>query len=378
MFKPAWRTHLTTLHRWTGLTVGVVILMMALTGAVNLFRPTLEPAVDHEFMSVPACTGRAPLETLTANARAAHSGGELDYVRLLRAEDGASRIPTARIRFNDQVFVYLDPCTGAALGVRHRYGGLLASVEQLHILRYGADRSDITPISATIFAVVLVMGGVALWWPTRGRRLRDALRSPMSVPAGRARNLQWHKVLGVFSGLVLLSLVLTALPLSFDWYRDGLYLVTGSAKPAKPPQSKVPASGAPPLTIGAIWEKAQQVVPNWSEVLIHYHARPKAPYDMYIIEQGAPHVNARTMLYLDAYSGAVLRHTLYAQSSAGHKLYFWTISYHTGQWGGWPVKLVFLAAVLCVPVLAYTGITNWLRRNTYFKDTFTLLTLSRK
>ena len=30
--------------------------------------------------------------------------------------------------------------------------------------------------------------------------------------------------------------------------------------------------------------------------------------------------------------------------------------------GGWPVQLILLAGVLCVPVLAYTGITSWLRR----------------
>src|SRR5438067_7919735 len=140
MFK-AWRNPFITLHRWTGLTVGLLIVLIALTGAINLFRPTLEPVLDRDVLSVPACTYRASVESLTANARAAHSGGELDYVRLIRPDENAARIPSARIRFNDQVFVFLNPCTGEVLAERHRYGGLLARIEQLHILRYGDERS---------------------------------------------------------------------------------------------------------------------------------------------------------------------------------------------------------------------------------------------
>ena len=356
------RIRVLQLHRWAGLTIGLVILMVAVTGAINLFRPTLEPLVDRDLLSVPACADSVSIATMTANARAAHQGAELDYVRLARAREGAQRIPVARIRFTDQVFVFLNPCTGEALGERHRYGGFLASVEQLHIVRYGEDRSYFTPICAIAFAFVLVIGGIALWWPGRGRRMRDALRSPTRFPAGFARRLQLHKVTGVFSGLVLLALVLTALPLSFDWYRDALYSITGSQKAGKMPPSILPAGDAKRLPIDVIWTQAQQIVPNWNEVLLHYPVKRKAPYDMYIIERDAPHPNARTMLYLDAYSGAVLRHTPYAQSSLGHKLYFWTVSFHTGQWGGWPVKLILLAGAFSVPVLAYTGIATWLRR----------------
>jgi vanillate O-demethylase ferredoxin subunit len=175
--------------------------------------------------------------------------------------------------------------------------------------------------------------------------------------------MQVHKLVGIYSGAILLLLVLTGLPLSFDWYRHGLYTLTGSALPEKFPKSKLPAAGEPGrLSMQAAWDQAQAVVPNWSEVLIHYPAKPAAPVDMYLIERDAPHANARTMLFLDAYSGAVLRHTPYAQSSAGHKLYFWTISFHTGQVGGLPGQLLLLAAALGVPVLAYTGIASWLRR----------------
>ena len=72
------------------------------------------------------------------------------------------------------------------------------------------------------------------------------------------------------------------------------------------------------------------------------------------------------MLYLDPYTDKVLRHVPYAQSSAGHKLYFWMLSWHMGMVGGdttsalTPIVLIFGA--LGVPVLAYTGTSSYLRR----------------
>jgi vanillate O-demethylase ferredoxin subunit len=58
----------------------------------------------------------------------------------------------------------------------------------------------------------------------------------------------------------------------------------------------------------------------------------------------------------------VVRYVPYAASSAGNKLYFWTLSLHTGHVGGLAGQLVLLAGALSVPLLAYTGISSYLRR----------------
>src|SRR3954454_9717930 len=77
------RKSILQVHRWTGLTIGLVILMMAVTGAVNLFRPSLEPVVNEALLTVPACSERATLAQLTDKARAFHGAGSLDYIDLL-------------------------------------------------------------------------------------------------------------------------------------------------------------------------------------------------------------------------------------------------------------------------------------------------------
>ena len=97
--SPAINKGIRVVHRWVGLTVGLVIVMMALTGSVNLFRAPLEPVINRDPLTVETCAERVPLDVLAANARAVHAAAELDYVRIIAGSDGAERMPATRIRF---------------------------------------------------------------------------------------------------------------------------------------------------------------------------------------------------------------------------------------------------------------------------------------
>jgi len=349
------------MHRYSGLTIGFVILLMAVTGVSIVYRPELEPVLNRDLLTVPTCTDRVPLDTLVANAAASRPSATLDYVRIIAGKPEAPRIPSAMVRFTDQHFVYLNPCTGTVLGDRARYGGLLGTVEQIHRFRFMKNGSLITGTSAILFGSLLIVGGLVLWWP----RTRSGWRHAFTLRAGAGRTVSsfhLHRVAGVCASAILLSMVLSGLPQAFDWYAHGVYAIVGSPAPAKPPKSAVPASGATRLPLETFWRTAQTLSPAPQDALLHIPQKPRAPVDMYLIGRDAPHPNARTMLFMDAYTGNVLRFTPYAQSSPGHKLYFWMLSWHTGLVGGVFGKLLLMFGALCVPVLAYTGIRNYLRR----------------
>ena len=357
------RTWVVRLHRWTGLTLGLVLVFMAVTGAFIAYRPHLEPIVNRELLTAPACTPMLPLDTLTRSARAAHPEGELDYIRIAAGEAGAARVPSVQIRFHEpgiQEDVFLDPCSGAVLGQRLRYDGMLGTFESLHRFRFMEGGNLVTGTTAIAFILVLAAGGIFLWWPRRGRPFAAALRThPRLDP--RVRGLDRHKVVGLYASLIVALSALTGLPQAFDWYRNGVYRIAGSPPPEKPPKSAATA-GATPLPMEAFWQKAQSLVPQPRETLLHYPAKKGEAVEIFMIGPDAPHANARTLLFLDAYSGSVLRFTPYAESSAGHKFYFWTISWHTGQIGGLFGPLLLLAGALSVPYLGYTGIGSYVRR----------------
>jgi ferredoxin-NADP reductase len=347
-------------HRWAGLSVGLVMVLIGVTGAAIVFRPQLEPVLNQTLLTVPACTGRVPLDTLAANASSARPAAKLDYIRLLAGDDGARRIPAAQVRFTDQTFAYLNPCTGALLGVRARYGGVLGVIEQVHRFRFMRHGSLITGTSTIVFAIVLVVGGLFMWWPSRQRGWKHAVKFD-ARSAGGVRTLNLHKTVGLYASLIVLVSALTGLPQAFDWYARGIYILTGSPEPVKAPKS-APPSGASRLPMETYWQIAQALVPQPSEALLHYPTQARDAVEIYLIAGDAPHANARTMLFLDAYTGKTLEFTPYRDSSLGHKLYFWALSWHTGRVGGLFGQLVLLLGALCLPILAYTGIKRYFRR----------------
>ena len=361
LMRLAFRPLFLQIHRWCGLTVGWVILLMAVTGASIVFRPELEPMLNRDLLTVPTCTARVPLDTLAANAAASRPAATLDYVRIVAGRAGEPRMPSAMVRFTDQAFVYANPCTGQVLGERSRYGGLLGTLEQIHRFRFMNNGSLITGSSAIAFGLLLVGGGIALWWPRTRRGWRHAF-TLRSGPRGAVSTFRLHRLVGPCAGTILLSMVLTGLPWAYDWYAHGIYTVAGSPQPAREPESAVPPPGATHLPLETFWRTALSLSPEPQDALLHIPEKRRDAVEIYLIDRDAPHPNARTMLFMDAYTGKVLRFVPYAKSSLGHKAYFWALSWHTGEVGGVFGKLLLLFAAMSVPVLAYTGLRNFLRR----------------
>jgi uncharacterized iron-regulated membrane protein len=351
------------LHRWAGLSIGIALIFIAATGATIAFRRHLEPIVNRDLLTVPACTGRVPIDTLAAKARAAHPDGHQDYVRITNVADDPARTRAAQIRVRGegtQDDIFLNPCTGDVLGQRARYGGVLGYAEGLHKLRFLPGGQLVAGWIALLSAIFLIAGGLYMWWPRLGRSFQSATRFNSRL-SGRGRTLDQHKVVGAYASLVVLSSAITGLPQAFDPVRSALYWMTGSPSFQHEYHSK-PVAGAAFLPLEAYWTKAQSLVPQPREALMHFPDAPAAPVEMYLIPADAPHPNARTLLALDAYDGSVLMHVPYAQSSLGHRIYFWSLSWHDGAllWLAGP--LVLMLGALSTVFLGYTGLSSYLRR----------------
>jgi uncharacterized iron-regulated membrane protein len=342
------------LHRWAGLTLGLLIAWLALTGAGMVFAPQLRSRVDHDLLVVPACTSSLPLDALIDRARAAHVGGTLRLIGI-RAQKTASVL----VRFANGDTVYLDPCTGRVLGQRNRNAGLFGRLEYLHRLKCFPIGSSIVAAAALSFAVVIVIGGVVMGWPGSWRALRKSLMFSPGL-RGRARLMNQHKTLGIWISLLLLASALTGPIDSFGWYRRAIEDLTQSPAPEAVPTSR--AVDRTRLSLQALWYRARSVSPESIEALIAVPKQATSAVEIDLLERGSPHAEARTLLYLDANSGAVLSFRPYASSSLGNKVMAWGLAIHKGEAGGFTQALLLMGA-LGVPVLVYTGMSSYLRRH---------------
>lgn len=351
-------------HRWTALTVGLVVLWMALTGLGLLFKAQLDPAVNRSLEAVPACRAPLPLDELVSRGRAAHPQGAL---RLVGIEGSATR--STWVRFANGDTVYLDPCSGRVVGELNKYRGVFGALEYLHRLEFlsAADHA-VAGTVALIFAVIIVVGGMAIWWPVSLKGLRWATTFAMR-PAGRARLMRMHRAAGFWvCPLVLVSAVTGPID-SFHWYQRAIVVLTGSApgSPAPAPAAPTAAQGRR-LTLQALWQRAEQVTPDPKEALLLLPKSPASPVELDIIERSAPSHQAVSFLHLDPYSGSVLGFEPYAASSLANRIMAWGIAIHAGQ-AGVPAQMALLVGSIGIIVLGYTGVSSYIRRRvTVWRD----------
>jgi len=359
--KPALRTPLLAFHLWTGITVGLIFIVVALSGTALIFRPQLERTLDAKRFIVEPGAHRLPIDDLVARAKVAHPG--VDFLSVRFWTD-----PTASFTayFADKKYVHLNPYTGEILGTRARYGEGFGWIEGLHkylLLETGLGEK-VNGTLGYVFAVLLA-SGVVLWWPATRRALVAGLTFNRKL-SGRPWNLNVHKAIGAYTAIVLLFSAVSGTFISFDSTRVVLDVLTFSKRdepPVAPAGQKIAFAG-----FDAAERQINYLMPNATETYIPMPK--KGLMAAYAIAADAPHPNARSYVCLDP-SASVVRYTPFAQASAGYQLYYWVLSLHTAMAGGIVVQLLLLLATLSVPVLAWTGVASYLKRKSRQRATST-------
>jgi vanillate O-demethylase ferredoxin subunit len=341
------RSWLLPLHRWSGLVAGAVFLLVAVTGAAMAFRPQLEPLVAPALLTAPTCAKALPLDELVDRARAAsRQAGPLRFIRLYDTPSA-----TARVRFDDGKWVYVDACTGRVAGSQPLYGGLFGTLGWLHIFGFMPGQEQFAGVVALLFAAAMLGAGLVLWWPATLRALRAGMCPPSGV-TGAARSIGLHKTVAFYAAPVLLASAVTGLFQAWHW---------GSAPaPARLAAPAVP--GVHAASLQQLWEVAQQVVPQPQKTQIRFPALPGAPVTFEMVASDAPHANALTYVRIDPYSGQLREYVPHSANPPAHKAYLFAAALHYGWVGGIAGQLLLLLGSLAVPVLAWTGVASFLRR----------------
>lgn len=364
------RIAVTQVHRWVGLTVGLIVVYLAVTGAWIVLRPAEDRVTYPHMMVIPSCTRPLPVDSIAAAAARYHPKGHVIYVWLY-----GSPTASTMVRFSNQDQVYVDGCTGTALGQLPRYGGLFGTVEALHRFKFMEDAGGMLIIgyASLLFTVVLIVGGVFLWWPRRSSAWKSALKLNPRL-RGRAFTLNLHTTVGVYSSIVIFVVAFTAVPLSLNWAKATLYAATRSTEIKEGGPRKLPALKHHAATSGAAtasktismqraWEEARGLIGgpfNWAS--LRYPAKGKPTVEIALVPQNVPHSDARSYVYIDPRNGKVVSYQPYEAMSVGSKLYLWMLALHTGHFGGAFVQVLMLFGMIGVVALGYSGIESFVRK----------------
>ena len=225
------RSFYTAVWRWhfyAGLFCIPLVIWLALTGSIYLWRPQLEALLDRPYDTLATSGPVASPDAQVNAALAAVPGSTLRRYIVPQAPDQAVRILVAK--GGEDKRVYVDPRTLAVLKVATEEKRPFRMLFHLHgELLAGAFGSYLVEIAAC-WAIVMILTGVYLWWP-RGRGLAGVLYPRL----GRGGRLFWrdlHASTGIWVSVFALGLILTGLPWAKGWggYLKEVRYVTGTSR----------------------------------------------------------------------------------------------------------------------------------------------------
>ena len=358
-------------HLLAGIIAGLVIFIMSATGVVLMYEHQLVEYAERDVRAITPSDAhgrRLSLDDLVANAREQNPGVQLTGV-VLRKDSTAS----VAVGFGRNGVTYMNPYTGAVLGTGSKLHDWFHDFVEWHrwLGRDGEGRAigrAITGVCNLAF-FWLAISGVYLWWPRRGwrwRGLKPSLVFNFHL-RGKARDWNWHNVIGFWSSGVLVVLTLTAAVMSYQWANDLLYTLTGSEPPPRAQRTSPmgqtqgrsgqgEASEPKPLaSLDTFLTRAEQQAPDWVMMMMRLAPRGNGPVTVLIQEPTAPHIYARSQLALDRSTAKIIKWEPYAGASLGRKARTWARGLHTGEALGFAGQTVAGVASLGGCFLVWTG-----------------------
>ncbi|KVH54568.1 peptidase [Burkholderia sp. MSMB1072] len=413
-YRTLWRWHF-----YAGLFVMPFLVILAITGTLYCFQPQIEPLLyPHRLVVEPRATPRLDADTLLARARTAMPAGATPVsVQVATAPDRSAEY-VFRLRDGSRESVYVNPYDGSVLGTLSVENRFMQVDRMLHRKLLLGKTGELLMELAACWTFVMIGTGVALWWPRGTARVGRALRPDLSL-RGRPLWKSIHASAGIWLAAGTVAFILTGLPWSGSWGKNFKALAAtvnlgapegawggGSIRSTRPGAAvtagQAPAQAAMPSghhhdsgesMPGMVMDDLPLPQTPWAvgNVPVPHSPSASAPAPLPLaraiaivaglgvtsgytlaLPAGADGVftasyfpadpKAERTIYVDQYSGAVLKDIRYDDYGAVSKAVSYGTSLHMGRYFGLANQILCAVLSLGLAVMAVTGTVMWWKR----------------
>jgi len=413
------------IHLYLGLVSGLFLVVVCLTGTILVFEEEFEHALNHErYFVAAAATPRLSLAQLTNAVRAAKPKAKINGIKVyadptrtveiglagsgrpggpqggegrkgMREQPSEGRAEGMRPQGGERPAgraeggrtgngmvagggpgakggkgkggdrgptLFLNPYTGAILGEYDSHKSFFHFIEEIHRgLVAGRVGKLIMGINSIIFLFILGTG-IVLWWPTARKALTQRLKVKWGSSWKRL-NHDFHIVLGFYASVFLFIMAITGVGMSFDWVGKTINTLTHSPQQRpEPPTSAEAAPGTAKFGADAALSLARQQAPEATSYTVQLPKEPAGSIQVGILRPSAITERATDDVYLDQYTGQVLRQQAYAEKPVGQRIRGLFKPVHTGEIFGLPTKILAFVMVILGATFPITGTIMWLNR----------------
>jgi uncharacterized iron-regulated membrane protein len=352
-----------TAHRWLGLTVGLVFVLIGLTGSLLVFDHAIDEWLNPNLLLTEGSGQRKSIADVVAAAEQAFdpSQSQAAAVSRPRVENGVWTVWFASGTANAPTFtaVYVDPYSASTTGQRVWGEDLMTWIYRLHFQMLAGRIGSIAVGIIGILVVISILSGVYLWWPL----WKNSLRAAFAIRRGRRFSYDLHKTFGIVSAGVLLVITFTGVYMEFPDAVNAVAKVFVTVSDTQTAFSSSPDGAKQPLSPDEALAIAQKSFPDATFDHLHPPDGNAGAYEVAFRQADEIQQSfGRSQVFLDQYSGEVIAIREPADFTAADAFFAWQFPLHNGEAFGLVGRWVVLFFGLTPAILYTTGVLVWWRK----------------
>ncbi|SEI80327.1 Uncharacterized iron-regulated membrane protein [Dyadobacter sp. SG02] len=360
------------LHLWLGVSSGLVVFIVALTGSILVFEDELEPVIYAKFHLVEAPKDQSPLplDNLRAAVASAYPKQRITRIAIEPYADRTIIFGLVKgKKEKDVLSVAVNPYTAEITGTRHENESFFHIVLQLHRYLCMEDTGKlITGVSCVMFIVIMITG-LILWWPNR-KQTKQRLTIKWNA---KFKRLNWdlHAVFGFYVLPFTFLIALTGLVWSYKWVNIMIFL-TFDGKPQQKREAPANVSFTDSSTstvLAQVFTETNRQLTYPGRIQVAIPESDSLSVTVSKENETASVDNVVDFLYFDQTDGKLISKRLYDNETTGMKVRRLVLPIHSGSIWGWPTKVLALIVALITATLPVTGVVIWVGRKFKKKET---------
>ncbi|WP_315053205.1 PepSY-associated TM helix domain-containing protein [Chryseobacterium indoltheticum] len=369
------------LHLWLGLSVGLIIFIVSLSGTMYVFKDEIQNQLRKDVLFVKTKTAtQKPLSvevltekiTLELNEKYPVSSVEIpldkskSYKFIFYEKDKKAWNYFDEVKINK--LIYVNQYTGEVLGIYNEKYDLFPILKSIHwSLLLKADWGKYVVGIPVVLFVIMLITGIILWWPKNKNARKGRLSFDWkNVKTWKRKNYDLHNVVGFYASFIALLLSLSGLYFAYPWVKNAFnFTLSGSVELPKEKTIKSPDSllakynSVFDLTI----PQTQELYSQSSSFRIPLNGKNKKGKELENIPVTVygkdGRYSERNLLFYDKYSGKLLLNKPHQKLTNAEKYANANYDVHVGSYFGIFGKILWFAAGLVCTSLPVTGFLLW-------------------
>ena len=375
-----WRWHL-----FAGLILAPFLIIIAVTGAIYLFRADIEEYIYKDYYYVEAEGEQLPPSDLAFTALNTVTGGE----DITRYRPGESDTRSVEVGITDEdgesLTAFVNPYTREVLGIINDSTRPMEILAALHSELMAGTFGDRIVELVACWTIIMLISGLFLWFPKAKEKIKGVVTIRFNK-RGRIRQRDFHAVPAFWISGGLLFFLLSGMLWTGFWGNGVQQLTTASGAGYPPsiwvgpaPESTTvaediadvswaaeqmpvadsdPSSGFRQITIDEVVKMAEQtgVHPSYD---IFYPASPEGVFTLSVFP---PKAQDEATIHIDQYTGSVIADYRYDNYGPLGKIMALAITIHKGLEFGLINQII--GVIICIGLIGMviTGVYMWYKR----------------